>query len=88
MRANIARYQTAPESLRKTELKPVTGVEVPALGATGSVPPTAPLSPATTGTATGGTSTFVSSMPPVQKEVLAGAAAAVVGLLLILRRRR
>ena len=28
VRANIARYRTAPESLRKTELKPVTGVEI------------------------------------------------------------
>ncbi len=28
VQANIARYRNAPESLRKTELKPVTGVEV------------------------------------------------------------
>ncbi len=28
VQANIARYQNAPESLRKTELRPVTGVEI------------------------------------------------------------
>ncbi len=58
------------------ELPPVAGVEVPGLA------PATPTGPVST------PSTYVSTMPTVRKEVLAGVAAALLGLWLLRRSRR